>query len=62
MATARRWYSSSPDVDGHPLLDEPGLWPAHLADLLEGLNPEAFDSDAGDADVMRDKLQGPAFL
>lgn len=26
--------SSSPVVDGDPLLNEPGFWPAYLADLV----------------------------
>jgi hypothetical protein len=33
MVMARHWYSSSPVVDGHPLLHEPGFWPAYLADV-----------------------------
>ncbi|MGW3360748.1 hypothetical protein ACWDFL_36055 [Streptomyces bungoensis] len=60
MAMARHWYSSSPVVDGHPLLDEPGFRPAHLADLSEGLPPGVFGSDAGDADAMLDKLHDPS--
>ncbi|MGA5559459.1 hypothetical protein [Streptomyces lavendulocolor] len=56
MVMARHWYSSSPVVDGHPLLDEPGFWPAYLADLADGFAPEAFGSDAGDADAMLDTL------
>ncbi|MFD0507688.1 hypothetical protein ACFQ0G_42880 [Streptomyces chiangmaiensis] len=57
---ARHLYSSSPVVDGHLLLEEPGFWPAYLADLSEGFLPEAFGSDAGDADVMLDRLQDPS--
>ncbi|MGI5350494.1 hypothetical protein ACQEU8_20295 [Streptomyces sp. CA-250714] len=60
MVMARHWYSSSPVVDGHPLLGEPGFWPAHLADLSEGFPPEAFGSDAGDADAMLGRLQDPS--
>ncbi|MFF4397249.1 hypothetical protein [Streptomyces sp. NPDC001480] len=60
MVMARHWYSSAPVVDGDPLLDQPGFWPAHLADLSGGLPPEAFGSDAGDADAMLDKLQDAA--
>jgi hypothetical protein len=33
MVMARHWCSSFPVVDGHSLLDEPGLWPAHVADM-----------------------------
>lgn len=60
MVMARLRYSSSPVVDGHPLLDEPGFWPAHLADLSEGHPPEAFGSDAGDAAAMLDQLHDPS--
>ncbi|MER7191284.1 hypothetical protein [Streptomyces flaveolus] len=60
MVMARHWYSSSPVVDGHRLLDEPGFWPAHLADMSEGHPPEAFGSDAGDADAMLDTLHDPS--
>ncbi|MFJ8201079.1 hypothetical protein [Streptomyces sp. NPDC096152] len=60
MVMARHWYSSSPVVDGLPLLDEPGFWPAHLADLSEGHPPEAFGSDAGDAAAMLDQLHDPS--
>jgi hypothetical protein len=60
MVMARHWYSSSPVVDGHALLDEPGFWPAYLADLVEGFAPEAFGSDAGDADAMLDTLHDPS--
>ena len=60
MVMARHWYSSSPVVDGHALLDEPGFWPAYLADLTEGFTPEAFGSDAGDADAMLDTLHDPS--
>lgn len=56
MVMARHWYSSSPVVDGHPLLQEPGFWPAHLADLSQGSRPEDFGSDAGDADAMLERL------
>ncbi|MFE0725812.1 hypothetical protein [Streptomyces rochei] len=54
---ARHWYSSSPVVEGLTLLDEPGFCPAYLADLAEGFAPEAFGSDAGDAETMLDTLQ-----
>ncbi|MFE9451868.1 hypothetical protein [Streptomyces sp. NPDC006739] len=60
MVMARHWYSSSPVVDGVPLLYEPGFWPAHLADLIEGFPPEAFGADAGDANAMLDKLHDPS--
>jgi hypothetical protein len=60
MVMARHWYSSSPVVDGHPLLDEPGFWPAHLADLSEGFPPESFGSDPGDAGAMLDTLHDPS--
>jgi hypothetical protein len=60
MVTARHRYSSSPVVDGHPLLDEPGFWPAHLADLCEGFAPEAFGTDAGDAGAMLGRLHDPS--
>jgi hypothetical protein len=33
MVMARHWRSSFPVVDGHSLLDEPGFWPAHVADM-----------------------------
>lgn len=60
MVMARRLYASSPVVDGHPLLDEPGFWPAYLADLAEGFAPEAFGSDAGDAGAVLDTLHDPS--
>ncbi|MFI6360580.1 hypothetical protein ACIBJF_50600 [Streptomyces sp. NPDC050743] len=60
MVMARHWYSSSPVVDGLPLLYEPGFWPAHLADLSEGISPEAFGADAGDVGAMLDKLHDPS--
>ncbi|MFG2950468.1 hypothetical protein [Streptomyces adustus] len=60
MVMARHWHSSSPVMDGHSFLDEPGFWPAYLADLAEGFAPEAFGSDAGDADAMLDTLHDPS--
>ncbi|MEV6019217.1 MULTISPECIES: hypothetical protein [unclassified Streptomyces] len=60
MVMARHWYASSPVVDGQSLLDEPGFWPAYLADLAEGFTPEDFGSDAGDADAMLDRLHDPS--
>ncbi|MGW1963757.1 hypothetical protein ACWCPD_26430 [Streptomyces sp. NPDC001935] len=60
MVMARHWYSSSPVVDGHPLLDEPGFWPAYLVNLSEGHPPEGFGSDAGDAAAMLDRLHDPS--
>ncbi|MFJ2953553.1 hypothetical protein [Streptomyces sp. NPDC087270] len=60
MVMTRHWYSSSPVVDGHPLIDLPGFWPAHLADLSDGFPPEAFGSDAGDAGAMLDRLHNPS--
>ena len=60
MVMARHWYSSSPVVDGHPLLREPGFWPAHLADLSRGAAPEDFGSDAGDAGAMLERLHDPS--
>ncbi|MFJ9799215.1 hypothetical protein [Streptomyces sp. NPDC101145] len=60
MVMARHLYASAPVVDGRPLLDEPGFWPAYLADLAEGFAPEAFGSDAGDADAMLDTLRDPS--
>lgn len=59
MVMARHWHSSPP-VDGHALLDEPGFWPAYLADLAEGFAPEACGSDAVDADAMLDTLHDPS--
>ncbi|MGW0208724.1 hypothetical protein ACWDZ8_23965 [Streptomyces sp. NPDC003233] len=59
MVMARHLYSLSPVVDGLPLLDEPGFWSAHLADLSEGFSPEAFGADPADADAMLDKLHDP---
>ncbi|MFE4176586.1 hypothetical protein ACFRR7_31840 [Streptomyces sp. NPDC056909] len=65
MAMARHLYSSAPVVDGLPLLDEPGFWVAHLADLCEGFSPEDFGVDAADAGAMlerlHDKAAWPAF-
>ncbi|MFD0264913.1 hypothetical protein ACFVH7_42400, partial [Kitasatospora indigofera] len=65
MAMARHWYSSAPVVDGIPFLDEPGFWVAHLVELCEGESPEAFGTDAADADAMlerlHDKSAWPAF-
>ncbi|MCM3300417.1 hypothetical protein [Streptomyces pseudogriseolus] len=60
MVMARHCYSSSPVVDGHPLLDKPGFWPAYLADLAEGFTPEAFGADAGDADATLETLHDPS--
>jgi len=60
MVMARHWYSASPVVDGHPLLDLPGFWSAHLADLSDGFPPEAYGSDAGDADALLDRLHDPS--
>ncbi|MEU6273034.1 hypothetical protein ABZ871_11570 [Streptomyces populi] len=60
MAMARHRYSSSPVVDGNPFLEEPGFRPAYLADLADGFAPEAFESDAGDADGMLDTLHDPS--
>ncbi|MFJ8661119.1 hypothetical protein [Streptomyces sp. NPDC093795] len=60
MVMARHSYASAPVVDGHSLLDEPGFWPAYLADLTEGFGPEVFGSDAGDADAMLDRLHAPS--
>ncbi|MFJ6479001.1 MULTISPECIES: hypothetical protein [unclassified Streptomyces] len=50
-------YSSSPVVNGHPLLDEPGFWPAHLAELCEGFAAGAFGVDAWDAQDMWERLR-----
>ncbi|MEV6501373.1 hypothetical protein [Streptomyces prunicolor] len=60
MVMARHWCSSAPVVDGQSLLDEPGFWPAHVADLSEGFAPEAFGSDPGDADAVLEKLHDPS--
>ncbi|GGV27145.1 hypothetical protein GCM10010495_49040 [Kitasatospora herbaricolor] len=56
MAMARHWYSSAPVVEGLPLLGEPGFWAAHLVDLCEGVPPEVFGVDAGDAGAMVERL------
>ena len=53
----RHWYHSSPTVDGLPLLADPAFWPAHLADLYEGLSPEEFGVDPGDADALLGRLE-----
>ncbi|MEU9446061.1 hypothetical protein AB0D42_35385 [Streptomyces sp. NPDC048304] len=60
MVMARNCYSSSPVVDGHPLVDEPGFWPAHLADLSGGHPPDAFGCDADDAAAVLDRLHDPS--
>ncbi|MEV0368961.1 hypothetical protein AB0I10_03905 [Streptomyces sp. NPDC050636] len=56
MVMARRWYASSPVIDGLPLIAEPGFWAAHLADLYEGLPVESFGVDAADAGAVLDRL------
>ncbi|MFD7444763.1 hypothetical protein [Streptomyces sp. NPDC059909] len=56
MVMARKWYSSSPVVDGLPLLEEPAFWAAHLVDLYEGLPVESFGVDAADAGAMLERL------
>lgn len=56
MVMARHWYASAPVVDGLPLLNEPGFWAAHLADLSEGFPPEAFGVDAADAGAALERL------
>ncbi|MDH6493971.1 hypothetical protein [Streptomyces sp. SAI-149] len=60
MVMTRHWYSASPVADGHSLLDEPGFWPAYLADLAGEITPEAFGSDAGDTNAMLDTLHDPS--
>ncbi|MGC0397855.1 hypothetical protein RKD27_000499 [Streptomyces sp. SAI-126] len=60
MVMTRHWYSASPVADGHSLLDEPGFWPAYLADLAGEFTPEAFGSDAGDTNAMLDTLHDPS--
>ncbi|GAA1929728.1 hypothetical protein GCM10009837_64330 [Streptomyces durmitorensis] len=65
MAMARHWYASAPVVDGLPLLDEPGFWAAHLADLGEGFPADAFGVDAADAgaalELLHDRSAWPMF-
>ncbi|MEU6681342.1 hypothetical protein [Streptomyces sp. NPDC046925] len=56
MVMARHWYASAPVVDGLHLLDVPGFWAAHLADLSEGFPTEAFGVDAADAGAALERL------
>lgn len=56
MVMPRYRYESVPVADGLPLLDEPGFWAAHLADLSEGIPVEAFGVDAADAGAALEKL------
>ncbi|MEV8319007.1 hypothetical protein AB0Q95_33115 [Streptomyces sp. NPDC059900] len=56
MAMALHRYASAPLTDGLPLLDVPGFWAAHLADLSEGFPAEAFGFDAADAGVALERL------
>lgn len=60
MVMARHWYASAPVVDGLPLLDEPGFWAAHLADLSEGFPAEAFGADPADAGAALEQLHDRA--
>ena len=57
MVMDRTWYRVSPVVDGLPLLADPAFWPAHLVDLYEGISPEEFGVDGGDADAMLERLE-----
>ncbi len=57
MVMDRHWYHSSPTVDGLPLLANPAFWPAHLADLYEGLSPREFGVDPGDAGALLGRLE-----
>ncbi|MFD5099842.1 hypothetical protein [Streptomyces albidochromogenes] len=57
MVMARHLYTSAPVVDGLPLLEEPGFWAAHLAELCEGLPVEGFGVDAADAGAVLERLE-----
>ncbi|WP_138897214.1 hypothetical protein [Streptomyces chryseus] len=57
---ARHLYASAPVVDGLPLLEEPGFWAAHLAELCEGLSVEGFGVDAADAGAVLERLESKA--
>ncbi|MGW6316595.1 hypothetical protein [Streptomyces sp. NPDC055099] len=65
MVMAQHWYASAPVVDGLPLLDAPGFWAAHLADLSDGTPAEAFGVDAADAgealEQLHDRTAWPMF-
>ncbi|OEJ23057.1 hypothetical protein AR457_38345 [Streptomyces agglomeratus] len=60
MVMARHLYASAPVVDGLPLLEEPGFWAAHLAELCEGLPLEDFGVDAADAGAALERLENKA--
>ncbi|MEU6769007.1 hypothetical protein ABZ916_41640 [Streptomyces sp. NPDC046853] len=56
MVMAQHWYAKAPLMDGLPLLDAPGFWAAHLADLSDGFPAEAFGVDAADAGEALERL------
>ncbi|MFH8487901.1 hypothetical protein [Streptomyces longisporoflavus] len=55
-----RYAASAPVTGGLPLLDEPGFWAAHLADLSDGIPAEAFGVDAADAGEALERLHDRA--
>ncbi|MFV0137281.1 hypothetical protein ACLGIH_29500 [Streptomyces sp. HMX87] len=56
MVMARRWYASSPVVDGLPLPAEAEFWAAHLVDLYDGASVESFGVDPADVEGMLERL------
>lgn len=56
MVMARGLYSSSPVVDGLPLLAEPEFWAAHLVEMYDGSQVESFGVDPADVEGMLERL------